>query len=124
MRIIENIIEESVSDKRAISSYTKRLVQHMLKCKYQNDYSNKRSWRNSISDSLSNLLFMMMASKTLKKFYLKEMDFDLIYRRARKDAERETGLGEFPKTCEWSKSQLIDEEFIDDFIDTYGKDYE
>lgn len=106
------------------------MLVHMLKCKYQNEYKNKVSWRTSIISSLFNLKDAFGGKfgkgSLFKKFYTKNLDLNEIYQSAVKIASNEIGLSKniFPKTCEWSKSQLVDEEFIDDFIDTYGKGYE
>ena len=41
-----NKLEEMADDKSAILSQIRRLICHLLKCKYQPEYPHKRSWVN------------------------------------------------------------------------------
>lgn len=118
-------LEEGQSERSAIMNQLKRLLIHMLKCKYQNGYENKSSWRGSIIDAESSLLncFIDVGKGALYNvFYMRNMPFDRIYRDAVRKASFETHLPEsvFPKKCEWTKEELTDEFFIDRFIEEYG----
>ena len=124
---MESYIIEGISDKRVIKSSLSVMLMHMLKLKYQNEYSNKISWINTIRTSFANLVdsFKGIGKGTLYNlFYMRQLDLNEIYKRAVRDASFETGLPieSFPKTCEWTKEQLTDLDFIYDFIKEYSKD--
>ena len=98
---------------------------HMLKAKYQPEYKNKSSWRGSIWNSYINMKneFGTIGKGSLyKRFYIKELDLNDVYLDAREYASEETGkpIETFPKKCEWTKEQLLNREFIKNFIDTYA----
>lgn len=128
VNIFDMILYETRSEQRTVRSEIRRMLLHMLKCKYQNDYPDKKSWRRSILGSYYNLLdaFKGQIGKgsLYKRFYLKGLPLDKVYQEAVDIAVQETKLdkSKFPETCEWDKSQLVDKKFIDDFIKTYGKD--
>lgn len=132
--IIEEYFEESKSDKLSVMSNLRVLLIHMLKCKYQNNYPTKISWRRSIDNSFNNIVdildldsingFIVGRGSLFKKFYMRELNLDTIYNRSVRTASQETGIpvNKFPKNCEWTKEQLIDADFIYDFIMKYGQD--
>lgn len=130
MDIIEafnELLNESKREERAIKSAMRILICHMLKCKYQNDYPSKESWRNSIKNSHRDIVdeFKDIGKGSLyKKFYMRDFNLDLAYQQGRDDAIDETGLSEniFPNKCEWTKEQLVDRVFIRNFIKQYGQD--
>lgn len=118
---------ENQQSKSTIKSCLRVLLVHMLKCKYQPEYQDKKSWRNSIINSFEKIddQFPKIGKGALyRKFYLKELDLNRIYQQARIKASKETSkpLDVFPKTCEWTKEQLIDYTFINQFVDVYGID--
>ena len=122
-----DILDEAQSSKSAINSSMRVLLTHMLKCKYQNNYEHKSSWRASIKNSFENMYdqFPRIGKGVLyKRFYLREMNLEGIYQQSRNNAAEETGLPleSFPEKCEWTREQLIDFNFITNFINTYGKD--
>lgn len=108
--------ETANSDKRAINSYTKRLLANMLKCKYQPSEFN-RIWVNMIIDSQDGLSGICTESKSLYSYYI--ANFDKNYKSAINYAHSEIRLdtSEFPTTCEWDKDDILNEEFISKFID-------
>lgn len=112
-------------DEKAVMSYLEVLLTHMLKCKYQNSYENKSSWRASIKNSYKGIIkaFRGALKGTIyNNYYLKTLDLDLVYDFARDNAIEETGRPKecFPYKCPWTKKQLVDRNFIDDFIEEYG----
>lgn len=122
--LYEAILEESKSEQRAVKSSLRILLTHLLKLKYQNDYAGKNSWIESIQNSYFNLKdqFKGIGKGALyNNFYLKKLDFDSIYKDAKKIAVLETRLAPetFPDKCEWSKEELVDIDFIYDFINKY-----
>ena len=126
------ILNERRREEKDIKSQIQRLLLHMLKCKYQNDYQNKSSWRGSIRDASNMVQYEFISRKdgTFKgslynNFYLKELDLQRLYEKAVEDAVDETGLSfkDFPVDCEWTKEQLVDDKFIREFIREWGQDY-
>lgn len=117
--------EAREKNERAIASYLEVLLVHMLKCEYQYDYENKSSWRASIKNSF-NGMFKAFGSQykgvLYKNYYLKDLSLPGVYAIARDIASEETGidLEVFPRYCPWTKKQLVDRDFINDFIKEYG----
>jgi len=124
IKFISDLLENN-SQESSVRSYLRIMILHMLKCKYQNDYLDKHSWRNSIINSYSKFIDQFDAigkGSLYKTFYMKKLDLNSIYERALNEASFETGLSKsiFPSSCEWTKEQLVDEEFIYKFINKYG----
>ena len=124
VRIIDSIIDESKSEERTVRNSLIRLIQHMLKLKYQNDYPYKRSWILTIKqeqDQIINEFPIIGKGSLYKSYYMKKLDLDKIYDMAKEYAIIETDLprSAFPNLCEWSKEQLIDKDYINSFIEEY-----
>ena len=102
----EALLNENQSQEKTIKNSLIILLMHMLKCKYQNDYPDKSSWRK------------------YKKYYLRDVSLDKCYKMAVRKASEETRLkvSVFPSECEWTKRELIDQDYIFEFIDKYGQD--
>lgn len=118
------ILEEDNSSKRAIKSNLRVMLAHMLKAKYQSEYENKNSWRNSILNSFNNITdeFPTIGKGSLyNNFYIRDLDLQGVYENARINASEETNkpLSTFPANCEWTKEQLVDREFIYNYINKY-----
>ena len=60
-----------------------------------------------------------------KKFYLQDLDLNDIYEDAKIDAVDLTNvvvnINAFPESCPWTKEQLVDHRFINNFIEKYCK---
>lgn len=120
-------LNEDKQQERIVKSNLEVMIRHMLKCKYQNEYPTKSSWRDSIKNSFKDMVleFKDIGKGALyKNFYLRKLNLDYIYKLALKNAINETGKDKscFPATCEWTKEQLTNIDFIYDFIDKYGQD--
>lgn len=119
-----DLMENIRASKSAIQSYMVVLLTHMLKCIYQPEYKNKSSWTGSILNSRSGIesnIGTIGKGVMYKKFYMQELDLDGLYSDAVLIAASETGkpLNVFPSTCPWSREQLIDRIFIQEFIEKY-----
>lgn len=119
-----NILDESKSSESTIKSNLKIMLIHMLKSKYQPEYENKNSWRASILnsyDGITNEFPEIGKGSLYKSYYMKKLSLSQVYLSAVRRASDETGkpIDVFPKECEWTKEQLVDEEFIYDFINKY-----
>ena len=104
------------ADRREVDSQTRRLLAHMLKCKYQPSKFS-RSWVNTVQDSSEVINDICIESKSLYNYYVS--NFNKNYKYAIQYAHNETRLNtsEFPATCEWDKDDVLDIEFISKFID-------
>lgn len=132
VKLIDLVLYESGSARSTIKSELRVLLVHMLKCKYQNEYKSKSSWRGSILKAFYDITDSFDQKKSTKeykgslykKFFLKDLDLNEVYRKAVRVAIEETGLSlnNFPRTCEWSKEDLINEDFILEFLETFGQD--
>ena len=126
----EALLNEKQAQEKTIKSNLIVLLTHMLKCKYQNEYPNKSSWRDSILNSFIDITLEFKERRgkytgaMYKKFYLRDVSLDRCYKVAMRKASKETGLNisVFPPECEWTKRDLINQDFIFDFIDEYGQD--
>ena len=121
-----NILDENQSAKSAINSSMIIMLTHMLKCEYQPEYKNKSSWLASIWNSYKNIVSQFTAigkGVMFKIFYMKTLDLDTLYKIAVKDASKETGkpLDIFPDKCPWTKLELVNLDFINNFIEKYDK---
>lgn len=69
---VSNLIEEledmGRSQKKAVKSNTIRILQHLLKWKYQSE-KRSQSWRNTIIEHRSRLELDFEASPSLKRYY-------------------------------------------------------
>lgn len=126
----EALLNEKQSQEKTIKNSLIILLMHMLKCKYQNDYPDKSSWRKSIIYSVDNITQEFKerhgeyTGAMYKKYYLRDVSLDKCYKMAVRKASEETRLkvSVFPSECEWTKRELIDQDYIFEFIDKYGQD--
>lgn len=102
---IENLVEEieslGISERRALESYLKVLILHLLKIKYQPDYRT-RSWDNSVKASRYQINKLLERSPSLNKE--KPEILEDAYYLARLKAVDETSMNEstFPDLCPWT----------------------
>lgn len=107
---IDNLIEEieslGRSNKLALKSHLIILLLHLLKLKYQPEFSSN-SWRNSISNARREIELLLQDSPSLKNV-LKD-EFKNCFERACKDAAYETqkNINEFPKECPWTIEEVL-----------------
>jgi hypothetical protein len=111
----ENVAEEieslGKSDKRAIGSDLKVILEHLIKCRYQPARRTK-SWDLTIIEHRQRLLQLIDESPSLASAPA-DMLPD-IYERARRKALIATGLAErtIPKNCPFSIEQVLDEGYL------------
>ncbi len=107
---LENLIEEIASmgkrERRALGSYLRNVIMHLLKWQYQ-PQRRSTSWQASINSGRDELEVLLTDSPSLHPQLI-----DLIaeeYRRARKQAALETALplSTFPAQCPFSNEQII-----------------
>jgi hypothetical protein len=112
---VENIAEEletlGRSERREIQSRLRVLLLHLLKFRYQPDM-RKGGWEATIKIQREDLLEVLEENPSLKS--LPRTKLDDVYRRARLEAAKETGIPEalFPKTCPFTVEEIMDDEFF------------
>ncbi|WP_421858468.1 DUF29 domain-containing protein [Oricola sp.] len=111
----ENLAEEiessGRSEKREIESRLAVLLLHLLKWKYQSE-KRKSGWEASIKVQRDRLKKALNKNPSLKNYPAEELI--TVYREARVDAEKETGLDfeTFPEDCPFSIGDILDDGFL------------
>ncbi len=106
---IENIAEEiesmGKSDRRAIGSFLENILMHLLKWQYQPERRGT-SWIESIGNGRSTVDRLLEDSPSLTPQLFTMITVE--YRRAPKEAARETGLPltTFPDQCPFTVEQI------------------
>jgi hypothetical protein len=111
----ENLIEEienlSKSERRAVVSFLKQLIKHLLLYHY---WQTERQWSGQgWLEEISNFRFELsqyLDSKTLRNYA--EQELNTIYTRARKEAIFKSNIAHIPVNCPYSLEQLLDDEFM------------
>jgi hypothetical protein len=114
---VEHIAEElecmGRSEKRELMSRLGVLLAHLLKWVYQ-PYRRSRSWRATIKAQREDLKALLEESPSLKPEL--EQKLNEAYRRAKIEAEKQTGINEdrFPEACPFSLEETLDNDFWPD----------
>jgi Domain of unknown function DUF29 len=112
---VPNLLDEleamGKSQKRAIESYLKILLLHLLKWKFQPEMRSG-SWRSSIRNSRLGISDRIEESPSLKG--LPEILLEKCYGVARSNASDETGLERsvFPESCPFTLLEILQEDFL------------
>jgi hypothetical protein len=111
--LVEEVRDLGISEHRALKSSFIRLIQHLLKWKYQADYRLKNqstysSWYNSIGNQRADIIVLLATSPSLKPHIEEYMQW--AYPHARREAVKDSKLplSTFPETLEWSFDELMD----------------
>jgi hypothetical protein len=112
---LENLIEEieslGKSEKRAVASFLKQLLKHLLLYSY---WDSEREWSGrGWLEEISNFRFELsqyLDSKTLSNYA--EQELETIYARARQEAILKSNLTTIPAKCPYSLEQILDDQFI------------
>ncbi|ELS33926.1 MULTISPECIES: DUF29 domain-containing protein [Pseudanabaena] len=114
---VKNLIEElealGRSEQKELSSYFQILVMHLLKCQYQPE-KRTPSWNNTLSNCRDKIQDCLEDTPSLQRFLLDSEWIEKYYRRARRDAAKETQkpLQTFPTECPYTIAQILDPEFL------------
>jgi hypothetical protein len=113
----ENVAEEveslGKSDKRAIGSDLKVLLEHLIKWRFQSD-KRTSSWNDSIEEHRDRILRIVKDSPSLGMTPRDVLPEE--YVRARRKALRDTKLPpkRVPESCPFTVEQVLDPEFFPD----------
>lgn len=113
---VKNLIEElealGRSEQKELGSHLQVLIMHLLKWQYQPDRRSK-SWETTISNCRDRLQDCLEDTPSLKRFLLDGEWVGKYYRRARREAAKETGLPpEIFPIDPYSIEQIINPEFL------------
>ena len=103
--LIDEIEDMGASNRRALGSHVENLLMHLLKWQYQPD-RRSRSWKSSILKGRNGVDRLLEDSPSLAPQLPALVTAE--YRRARKEAESETGLAlaTFPEQCPFTVDQI------------------
>ncbi|MEH2406186.1 DUF29 domain-containing protein [Nostoc sp.] len=114
---VEHLVEEiealGRSEQKELGSYLQVLLMHLLKCQYQPERKTK-SWVNTISNSRNQIQDCLEDTPSLQRF-LKDWEWiEKYYRRARRDAAKETQMPieTFPLECPFTMEQVLNPDFL------------
>ena len=110
--LAEEIESLGKSDRRALGSYLKNLVMHLLKWHYEpQGRQTGHSWYDSIEDARDEITQLLEDSPSLRR----EVPALLArrYPAARRKASSESTLPlrTFPEVCPWTPEQVLDVDF-------------
>ena len=114
---VKNLIEElealGRSEQKELSGYFQVLVMDLLKCQYQPE-KRTASWNHTLSNCRDKIQDCLEDTPSLKKFLQDGVWIDKYYRRARRDAAKETqmSLEIFPAQCPYMIEQILDPDFL------------
>lgn len=109
---LENLVEEiealGRSEQRSLGSYLQVLMMHLLKWQYQPE-KRTRSWEITISNCRDKIQDALEDMPSLKRFLEDEEWVEKYYRRARRDAAKETGfqLNKFPQDLPFIIAEIL-----------------
>ncbi|MEA5620668.1 DUF29 domain-containing protein [Cronbergia sp. UHCC 0137] len=114
---IKNLIEEiedmGRNDKRALEQNLIRVLQHLLKWKYQPE-KRTNSWKASITEHSLRLNRAFKQSPSLRKYF--DDVFEECYSDAKLITSQETGLevGVFPEASPFAKVDILNPQYLPD----------
>ena len=114
---VEHLVEElealGRSEQKELGSYLQVLLMHLLKCQYQPERKTK-SWVNTISNSRNQIQDCLEDTPSLQRFLEDWEWIEKYYRRARRDAAKETQMPieTFPLECPFTIEQVLNPDFL------------
>ncbi|MBE9171504.1 DUF29 domain-containing protein [Pleurocapsales cyanobacterium LEGE 06147] len=113
LNLIEELEDMGRSEKRAVKSNLIRVLQHLLKWKYQPE-KRSDSWLSTIVEHRQRIILAFEDSPSLKGYYLEV--FDKCYQDARKNAATETRLAltVFPTQSPFNPQDTLNPDYLPD----------
>lgn len=117
--LIEEVEDMGNSQKDALESNLIRVIQHLLKWKYQPE-KRSNSWKASITEHSLRLNRAFKKSPSLRRYF--DQVLNECYDDARLIASRETGLdlGAFPPQCPFDSEDILDPHYLPEPHETHG----
>lgn len=113
---IKNLVEElealGRSEQKELGSYLQVLILHVLKWQYQSE-RRTRSWETTIANCRDQIRDCLEDTPSLQRFLQDSNRIEKYYRRACREAAKETQLSIdiFPVSCPYSIDQLLNSDF-------------
>ncbi|MEI6428897.1 MAG: DUF29 domain-containing protein [Pseudanabaena sp. ELA607] len=107
--LAEEIADIGRTEKRALESRLEVLIMHLLKWQFQPNLRS-RSWQLTIREQRLRVQALLEDNPSLKPHLNQRLD--QIYRLAAINAERETGLDQFPEHCPYEIAQILTDNFL------------
>lgn len=110
---VEHLVEElealERSEQKELGSYLQVLLMHLLKCQYQPERRTK-SWDNTLLNCRDKIQDCLEDTPSLQRFLHDSEWIQKYYRRARRDAAKETQKPPetFPTECPFTIEQILD----------------
>ncbi|MBE9005921.1 DUF29 domain-containing protein [Fortiea sp. LEGE XX443] len=118
---VEHLVEElealGRSEQKELGSYLQVLMMHLLKSQYQPEQRTE-SWNNTLSNCRDKIQDCLEDTPSLRRF-LQDVEWvEKYYRRARRDAAKETQkpLEIFPNECPYTIEQILDPNFLSSLV--------
>ncbi len=114
---VEHLVEElealGRSEQKELGSYLQVLLMHLLKCHYQPERRTK-SWDNTLSNCRDQIQDCLEDTPSLQRFLQDRVWIQKYYRRACRDAAKETqkSVENFPDECPFTIEQILDPSFL------------
>ncbi|BAZ48178.1 hypothetical protein NIES4103_07840 [Nostoc sp. NIES-4103] len=114
---VEHLVEElealGRSEQKEIGSYLQVLIMHLLKCQFQPEKRTK-SWDNTLSNCRDKIQDCLEDTPSLQRFLEDSVWIQKYYRRACRDAAKETqkSVETFPAECPFTIGQILDPNFL------------
>ena len=111
--IAEEIEDVAKIESRELRSRLGVLLAHLLKWMFQPE-RRSRSWTSTIRVQRREALFVLKEAPSLRRHFDDDQWLDLVWSKARKQAEAETGIDfdTFPEVCPWPMSSVLEEGFL------------
>lgn len=111
--IAEEIEDVGKTESRELQSRLAVLLAHLLKWQFQPE-RRSRSWTNTIRTQRKEALSVLDEAPSLRRRFDDTKWVDLVWSRARTQAEAETGIDfdAFPASCPWPMLSVLEEEFL------------
>ncbi|NMF85658.1 DUF29 domain-containing protein [Nodosilinea sp. P-1105] len=114
---VDNLVEElgdlGRSEQKELGSYLKVLIMHLLKWQYQPE-RRTASWEITLANCRDGIQDCLEDSPSLQRFLKDTAWVAKYYRRARRDAAKETQMpmDTFPTACPYSLEEMLDLTFL------------
>lgn len=114
--IAEEIEDVGKSEQRELANRMALLLAHLLKWQYQTDYRTA-SWQRTITEQRKGVKKRLIKSPGLQPMLADDDWKSEIWADAVAQAAQETGLADFPESCQWSlEAEVLVEGWMPDSV--------
>ncbi|MDX1539845.1 MAG: DUF29 domain-containing protein [Geminicoccaceae bacterium] len=111
--LIEEVADLGVSERHAVFSAARRIIEHLLKLEHSPARDPRRGWEDSVTAHRTDLEEQLTA--TLRRDV--ERELGKVYSRARQDAARglrrdRVALSDLPNRCPYALDEILDPDWL------------